>query len=180
MLRCALLRQPLAAPAFFSFHAPGVIPSAPKGRRAAGAGVTGTQTTAVPRSGGVKRGEGSLPCGPQPPGSWVQPEQALCWGQVLGHLPSPPGKGRRWGWEGKQPDWAGGRDLPLVLTAAVQRLGNGRVLIFTRVQKEVVRGVGVREKKGMNKWWLWDQPDKPLCKYQNKSKELRNNLYSNR
>lgn len=41
--------------------------------------------------------------------------------------------------------------MPLVLKAAVQRLGNGRVVIFTRVQKEVARGVGVREKKGMNK-----------------------------
>lgn len=99
LLCCAFLQQPLAAPAFLSFRAPGVIPSAPKGRRAAGAGFRGTETAAVPRSGGVKRGEGSAPCGPPP--SW---ELVLLWGQVLGHLPSPPGQGRRRGWEGKQPD----------------------------------------------------------------------------
>lgn len=57
-----------------------------------------------PGAEGLSGERGVHPAAPHPPGSWVQPEQALRWGQVLERLPSPPGKGRRRGWEVKWPD----------------------------------------------------------------------------
>lgn len=82
MLRGALLRQPLGAPSSPSRSRD--EPECPEREEGSRRQVRGAE--------GLSGERGVRPAAPPPSWELVLPEQALPWGQVLGHLPSPPGK----------------------------------------------------------------------------------------